>query len=421
MFTADTGDMESFKSIFIAVFIGAALILGAFLIHAQRPEIETQQPTAEMVKATGKCASCHRRETHAIVNEFQRSAHAREGVTCLDCHQPQDQQSSFEHRGFTLAENMTSKNCQQCHAGQYRQYLRSRHAAPAWAAVHGAEDFTEEQVAFAEKYHEGAVERPANRLAQLEGEAAQRAGCEGCHSIGKPNPDGSIGSCTQCHARHEASVELARQPRTCGQCHMGPDHAQLEIYRESKHGVLFSTHKDEFNLAADPENLTVSDMPAPTCATCHMSGQGGLQVTHDVTERLSWWLFAPVSEKRPTYLQGQANMKRACNNCHTQKHTNQFYEQAEDVVRATNRKVNEFMGIVEDLRADGLLTPEAFDEPIEFFIFDYWHYYGRTAKHGAFMNGADYVQWHGNYELLARLVEMREKAKELREEHGSSD
>ncbi len=32
--------------------------------------------------------------------------------------------------------------------------------------------------------------------------------------------------------------------------------------------------------------------------------------------------------------------------------------------------------------------------------FDLWHYFGRTAKHGAYMGGADYVQWHGNYELI---------------------
>jgi hypothetical protein len=31
------------------------------------------------------------------------------------------------------------------------------------------------------------------------------------------------------------------------------------------------------------------------------------------------------------------------------------------------------------------------------------------------MNGADYVQWHGNYELLARWVDLKETAEELRE------
>ncbi len=54
------------------------------------------------------------------------------------------------------------------------------------------------------------------------------------------------------------------------------------------------------------------------------------------------------------------------------------------------------------------------DEPIEFLAFDYWHYYGRTAKHGAFMGGADFVQWHGNYELLHYRVKIEKAIKELR-------
>jgi len=407
-------EMDSFKSVFIALVIAGALILGAFFLQAHRPTLETQQPQPELVEATGTCASCHRRETPAIVAEYERSVHVKQGTNCLDCHQPQDGQASFEHRGFTLAESLTSKNCSQCHAEENRQFLRSRHAAPAWAAVQGSTDFSAEQIEFAEKFHEGAVKRPANRLAQLEGEAATEVGCQGCHSIGKPNPDGSIGSCTECHARHETSIKLARMPRTCGQCHMGPDHAQIEIFEESKHGVLFNANKDLYDLDVDPENLTVADMPSPTCTTCHMSGQGGLAVTHNVSRRLSWYLFAPISEKRPNYAQNQAEMKRACNNCHTSQHTNEYFADAERVVRATNEKVGNYMAIVDSLRADGHLTPEPFDEPLEFEIFDYWHYYGRTAKHGAFMGGPDYVQWHGNYELLARFVELKEKAKELR-------
>ena len=55
-----------------------------------------------------------------------------------------------------------------------------------------------------------------------------------------------------------------------------------------------------------------------------------------------------------------------------------------------------------------------FDEALEFREFDMWHYYGRTAKHGAFMGGADFVQWHGNYELLRQRVEIDDAAAALR-------
>ena len=69
----------------------------------------------------------------------------------------------------------------------------------------------------------------------------------------------------------------------------------------------------------------------------------------------------------------------------------------------------------------GLLTPAPVDGPIAFLAFDYWHYLGRTAKHGAFMGGADFVQWHGNYELLAKLVELREMDKTIRAEHARAN
>jgi len=38
----------SFRSIFLAVVIAFALILGAFLLNRARPKVETEQPTAEI-------------------------------------------------------------------------------------------------------------------------------------------------------------------------------------------------------------------------------------------------------------------------------------------------------------------------------------------------------------------------------------
>ncbi|MFN8179241.1 MAG: ammonia-forming cytochrome c nitrite reductase subunit c552 [bacterium] len=404
----------SFRAIFLAVLLSAALIAGALIVNSHRPAVETAQPTAALVKASGKCAECHLRETEAMVVEYEASKHAAKGVNCLDCHRPVDKQEGMEHRGFTIAKSLTAANCAQCHQREYEQFLRSRHAAPAWAAVVGDSALTPEQIAASEQYHPGAVKRPANALVGLEGSAATVKGCLSCHSVGRPNADGSVGSCTQCHSRHLASVRLARLPETCGQCHMGPDHSQIEIYTESKHGVMFAAQKDRMNLDAPPDQLRPRDMPVPACATCHMSGLGGQKVTHDTSERLSYWLFAAVSEKRPNYAAAQANMKDVCNSCHVKSRTDHFYAEAESVVVSTNAKIEEGLAVVSGLRKDGLLTPQPFDEPIEFTAFDFWHYYGRTTKHGAFMGGADFVQWHGNYELLTHRVELEAQAAEIR-------
>ena len=398
--------------------IGTCLLAVAYFVHSKRPAREVSQPSPELVKATGKCAACHRKETSAIVHQFESSKHASVGVTCLHCHRPAEGQIGVDHKGFKISTQMTSKNCAQCHSTEYEQYERSRHAAPAWSAVAGRDDFTPTQLSLGEKYHKGAVDRPANVLAKVEGKGVLAKGCLGCHSIGKPNADGSFGSCTECHSRHSTSIALARAPTTCGQCHMGPDHSQIEIYNESKHGALFASQRDSMNLAAPAKALTTEDMPIPTCSTCHMSGLDGLKVTHDVTERLSWYLFAPVSAKRPGYQRGQVEMKEVCTKCHARSSVERFYKEAEVVVASTNEKIQAVQKITASMRAEGLLTPAPFDESAEFIDFDLWHYYGRTAKHGAFMGGADFVQWHGNYELLNLSVKLKEMREELRQKRS---
>jgi hypothetical protein len=404
----------SFRGVFIAVVLGAAMIAAALLVNMQRPAVEVAQPSAAQVRASGKCAECHRHETSAIVHEFELSQHAKKGVTCLDCHQAGAKQEALEHRGFTIAKTLTAKSCAGCHAEQYAQFARSRHAGPSWAAVHGTEGFSEQQIAEGERYHKGWIQRAPNAVGEAEGKGPQQSGCEACHSIGRPNADGSFGTCTHCHARHVASVALARQPNTCGQCHMGPDHSQIEIYNESKHGVLLAAQHAQIHFAADPKHLTTDDFPVPVCATCHMSGLEGMKATHDPTERLSWYLFAPVSERRPNAERAQDEMKDLCSRCHVRSRVDAYYAAAEQVIADTNEKVKAANAVIKALRDEGRLTPAPFDEPIEFVAFDLWHYYGRTAKHGAFMGGPDFVQWHGNYELLRLRNEIDHMAAELR-------
>jgi hydroxylamine dehydrogenase len=410
----------SFRSVFLALVIGFGLVLAALVINAQRPKREVEQPTVALVRATGKCAECHARLQHSVVHEYEMSAHAVKNVTCLDCHQPAAGQEKDDHHSFVISKTVTSANCRSCHEAVYRQFLRSRHAAPSWAAVYGESGLTPEQVAQSEVFHPGASKRPANALVSLEGAAAMDAGCAKCHSIGKPNADGTIGTCTACHMRHTSSVAIARLPTTCGQCHMGPDHSQLEIFNESKHGLMFAAQKELLNLAAKPKSLSTRDMFVPTCATCHMSGLNGLNVTHDTTERLSYWLFAEISEKRPNYVRGQETMKDLCAQCHARSHIDQMYKEAEAVVEATNEKVKSVKEIVEGLKRDGLVGKQPFQTPLDFKYFDLWHYYGRTAKHGAFMGGADFAQWHGNYPLLAHTVEIKALAEELRRQKDAA-
>jgi len=404
----------TFKSVFIAVVIGFALVAGAFLINSKRPPVETDQPSAAFVRASGKCAECHSQQQYSVVHEYEMSAHARQGVNCLKCHAPAENQQKLDHHGFTIATKLTAGNCRSCHESVYQEFLRSRHAAVSWTAIYGEKGISVQQASFAEQYHPGYARRPPHPFVSLEGGTAIASGCDQCHAVGRPNEDGTIGNCTDCHTRHTSSIAIARLPTTCGQCHLGPDHSQIEIYEESKHGVMFAAQEKLLNLNAPPKALTTRDMFVPTCATCHMSGLNGLKVTHDPSERLSYYLADAITKKRPNYASAQANMKRVCNQCHAKSTADRVYRRGEEVVTATNARVQAAQEIVSGLRKDGLLPGKPFENPIDFVYFDFWHYDGRTAKHGAFMGGADFVQWHGNYPMLRKTVEMKAMANELR-------
>jgi predicted nuclease with TOPRIM domain len=112
------------------------------------------------------------------------------------------------------------------------------------------------------------------------------------------DPDGSIGTCTACHPRHQFSIKQARKPWTCGQCHLGYDHPHIEIYEESKHGNIENAYGEHWNWERLPWRVGV-DFNAPTCATCHMStisvvdpttGKETIVVkgTHDFLNRIVW-------------------------------------------------------------------------------------------------------------------------------------
>ena len=136
-------------------------------------------------------------------------------------------------------------------------------------------------------------------------------------------------------------------------------------------------------------------------------------MTHPNGYLISWLLrdLAQAAELRA----GAGQHETVCRNCHTPPTIDRVYRTAEQVVAATNNKVLGNKRIIEALHKDGVLSPSPFRNPIDFAYFDLWHYYGRTAKHGAFMGGADFVQWHGNYPLLKSAVEIESQAAELRE------
>ena len=182
---------------------------------------------------------------------------------------------------------------------------------------------------------------------------------------------------------------------------------------------MFAAQKDQMNLKAPPDSLTTKEMFVPTCATCHMSGINGTGVTHDPSERLSYNLFAEVTTRRPDADRAEARMKTICLQCHTPPAGGPSLRTGRGGRRRPpTRKFSAAKAIMDSLKAEGLISTNPFSQTIQFTYFDLWHYYGRTTKHAAFMGGADYVQWHGNYPILKSMVELKQEAAELRRENG---
>ena len=384
-----------------------------------------------------ECVDCHMTENPGLYWEWNHSQHGQNGVNCLDCHEAKEGEvDAFDHEGALISIVVTPKDCSKCHTTEFEEMDGSHHSK-AGDILASLDNLMGEVVG---------------------GPAAVNAGCRQCHGgklefitegknkgrplpgswpntgIGRLNPDGSKGSCTACHGRHRFSREQARTPDTCGKCHVGPDHPQIEVYNESKHGIIYRAKIDEMNLDSDKWIAGVDYSAAPTCATCHMSAGLNQPKTHNVGERISWTLRPPISTKMNlvklengnefdvpegkeipkvgdeakgskvieviTWKDRRAKMESICFGCHSTSVIEGHYKQFDDVVDLYNEKfAKPIAAIMGELKDKGYITPAPFDENIEWTWWEIWHHEGRRARHGAAMMGPDYTWWHGIYEV----------------------
>jgi len=410
----ETRNLRQASRLLVIGLVTVILVLGLGLIAAVigRAVVPAEAARVDaLANSADACVVCHRRTTPGITEQYGHSTMAAAEVRCQDCHEVKaDYPGAVEHEGTYVLRSPTTAMCQKCHQQEVAQFYQSRHSLPAYVAYAGSKDLSLDMLAMYQAIPEGsfAPDKMRNALFALEGPDVTRFACETCHTIGKPNLDGSVGECKKCHLRHEFSLEQARKPETCNACHIGPDHPQWEIYQESPHGIAYATGGERWNWEADPGTLHVTDFPAPTCAICHMSGFGATGTTHDVGDRLTWYLFAPISERRPSWQDNMVRMQNVCLECHNRNFVDEFYAAADKATEAVNAWVKHSDEMMQPLKDKGLLTAEPFDEPIDFTYFELWHHWGRTAKFGAWMQGPDYTQWHGAYEVLSDLAELKE-------------
>ena len=487
------------KQLVIAALASAFLISLIFVqwmeVNRKEEEAGRRMPKIAVPASSAACVDCHGQSTPAMVDHWMFSTHARKGVACVECHQAsKDDADAFEHYGVTIATIVTPRDCGGCHRDVVAEFTASHHAK-AGNILASLDNFLAESVEGARMPFNPHSPTPGRAVTEVSGSASVDVGCKQCHGsvvalrsttggvitvedlepdadgrptnddavarilrnqdgkpqydastwpntgIGRINLDGSLGSCSACHSRHDFSPRRARQPENCGKCHLGPDHPQKEIYEESKHGVAYRDLKDHMNLDAADWVLGVDYTQAPTCATCHMSGhsRNDGKVTHDPGKRISWTNRPPISmvmdtdinnvvvkasdpnERRKvttdTWQAKRTRMKEVCGHCHTPDYINAFYEQYDALVILYNEKfAKPGTAIMASLRDNGLITQTQFDEEIEWTWFYLWHHEGRRARHGASMMAPDYTHWHGMYEVAERFyMELIPQARELAE------
>jgi hydroxylamine dehydrogenase len=384
-------------------------------------------PIKELSEESKECMNCHQKYNPGITQEWGRSKHYGANVGCYECHAAEKGDvDAYIHDDKKVKKSIailvTPKDCGVCHEKAAKEMTSSRHAK-AGHILDSLDNLLAEVV-------EG------NRAMVTAGfpggnSAAAVNGCWQCHGskvkvledgqldpatypntgIGRINPDGSEGSCSACHSRHQFSTALAREPDNCGKCHLGPDHPQKEIYEESKHGIAYKAYKDELNLDSSKWVVGVDYTAAPTCATCHMGATRKQPSSHNVGDRISWTNRPPISV-RPEVMDAKmglesanlkwearrANMKDVCNACHSEDHTEDFYVQYDALIELYNEKfAKPGKALMET--AKPLLKPAKFSNKVDWTWFELWHHEGRRARMAASMQAPDYTHWHGTYDL----------------------
>ena len=465
--------------------------------------ISAEVPISE---ATAECIDCHSSFQPGIVNDWQNSRHARitpkeamaiEGVArkvssttipenlqnvvvgCAECHtlRPQAHADTFEHNGYDIHVVVSPDDCQTCHATERQQYSKNIMAhAYGNLADNKQHQKLEHTILATPKYQSGELElAPAN-------DATKAEACYYCHGtklelsgsetrdteaagelefpiikgwpnqgVGRINLDGSMGACSACHTRHAFSIEMARKPYTCKECHVGPDVPAFKVYAASKHGNIFAAKHSAWNFKAVPWTIG-KDFTAPTCATCHVSllintdEEVVVERTHQMNNRLPWRILGLIyahphpAEPNTSIIRNKDGlalptdfggglatkflidekeqdvrrqaMQSACRNCHDTSWVNGHWQRFENTIAETNAKTLAATRIMEDIWQLGFADPKDshYNEAIERKWSETWLFYSNTIRFASAMGGGgDYgVFADGRYHLSRTLLELND-------------
>jgi len=456
-------------------------------------------------EATTECIDCHTIFQPGIVEDWQQSRHARitpaqamqvdalalkvssknvpddlkdTVVGCAECHmlRPESHKDTFEHNGYDIHIVVSPNDCRTWHAVEAEQDSHNL-MSHAYNNLAGNK--------LLQKLQRSILGKPFRNNGKIdfkpESEQTKAEACYYCHGtvlevtgtevrdtdvagelefpilkgwpnqgVGRINLDGSKGACTPCHTRHRFSIEMARKPYTCKECHVGPDVPVYKVYSASKHGNIFETHKTTWDFKAVPWTIG-QDFTAPTCASCHISllvnteGEVVAERSHRFNDRLPWRLFGLIyahpypknpdtsiirnaaGQPLPTDMNGTpaldylitpeqqaertSQFQQICLNCHGTGWVTGFWQRFENTIQETNAITLATTQIMSDIWQAGLADPQnPFEEYSEKIWSDQWLFYANTVRFASAMGGGgDYgVFADGRYQMVQQVLKLED-------------
>lgn len=458
--------------------------------------------------ATDECLNCHATIHPGIVEGWKKSRHAATtpatalavqglgkkvtgqaipdelknvSVGCAECHamNPKSHKDTTDHNGYDIHVVVSPRDCSVCHTQESEQFDKNLMAHAYGILVNNSVyQMLVHAINDTPSFDKGKIAtKPSNALTEADS-------CLYCHGtrlevtgtrtvqtdmgemtfpvisgwpnqgVGRINLDESRGSCAACHSRHEFSIEMARKPYTCRECHVGPDVPANKVYEASKHGNIFSSRNADWNFTNVPWTVG-KDFTAPTCAACHMSllvdteGKLVVQRSHEIKNRLPWRIFGVIYAHShpkdpdttiirnknglplPTDFEGgsadqflynekerqaaQKEMQSSCLSCHHKAWVDGAWERFVNTIAETNAATLAGTRIMSDIWKLGLATNHEkggnpFDEFIERVWSDSWLFHSNTIRFASAMGGGgDYgVFADGRYHLSKSIRQLED-------------
>lgn len=491
------------------ILFSLILIMGSIFIPGSFSKAVNEKQKLFLVSysnETQSCLECHKNLTPGIVEDWLSSRHSKISpevamqkldlekrvssknipqnlksfaVGCYECHSlnPSSHKDNFNHFGFKINVVVSPKDCEVCHLVEVQEYSESKKANALMnlqqniiyntllETIIGVKEVKDKKIN---------LSKPS--------ETTKNESCYGCHGtnvgvdglktvateigeiqipnltnwpnqgVGRINPDGSLGACTSCHPRHSFSIEIARKPYTCAQCHLKPDTPAWEVYKESKHGNIFFSLGNNWNWDNVPWKIG-KDFTAPTCAVCHSSlivkndDTVIARRTHNFGSRLWIRLFGlvyahPQPKSGKTYLiknkdnlqlpttftgdlaskflinnteqkNRQEAMKKICKGCHSSDWVEKFFIKLDATVKETNQMTLSATQLLLNAWDKNLADKtNPFDEHIEQLWIKQWLFYANSVRYASAMSAPDYATFeNGWWNLNENLQEMKERIK----------